>query len=52
MSAGAYDFNEASRGLLESLGCEEDVHVRETNFVDGEYHDAYTYSLLRREWAD
>lgn len=51
VSAGAYDFNDASRGLLESLGFTEDVHEREVGYVDGEYRDAYAYSLLRREWA-
>lgn len=51
VGAGAYDFNDESRGLLESLGFTEDVHEREVGYVDGEYRDAYAYSLLRREWA-
>lgn len=50
VSAGAYDFNDASRGLLKSLGFTEDVHEREVGYVDGKYRDAYAYSLLRREW--
>jgi ribosomal-protein-alanine N-acetyltransferase len=52
VSAGAYDFNDESRGLLESLGFSEDVRERSVHRVDGEYPDTYTYSLLRREWAD
>ncbi|WP_336034475.1 GNAT family N-acetyltransferase [Halobacterium yunchengense] len=51
VSAGAYDFNDESRGLLESLGFTADVREVERDYVDGEYHDSYTYSLLRREWA-
>jgi RimJ/RimL family protein N-acetyltransferase len=50
VSAGAYAYNEASRGLLESLGFTEDVFEREVGFVDGAYRDACAYSLLRREW--
>jgi ribosomal-protein-alanine N-acetyltransferase len=50
VSAGAYDCNEASRGLLESLGFTADVCEVDRDYVDGEYRDSYTYSLLRREW--
>ncbi|MFB6268596.1 MAG: GNAT family N-acetyltransferase [Halobacterium sp.] len=50
VSAGAYDFNDESRGLLESLGFTEDVREREGGYADGEYRDLYVYSLLRREW--
>jgi ribosomal-protein-alanine N-acetyltransferase len=50
ISAGAYDFNEASRGLLESMGFEEVARRREARFIDGEYRDTYQYDLLRKEW--
>ncbi|MFC3478590.1 GNAT family N-acetyltransferase [Halobacterium litoreum] len=50
ITAGAYDFNEASRGLLESLGFEEVARRRESRFIDGDYRDTVQYDLLRREW--
>lgn len=50
VSAGVYAHNDASRGVLESLGFTEDVREREVEFADGAYRDACTYSLLRREW--
>jgi ribosomal-protein-alanine N-acetyltransferase len=50
ISAGAFAFNEASRGLLESLGFTEDCCEREAWYGHGDYHDMYVYSLLRREW--
>ena len=52
VGAGAYDFNDASRGLLESLGFEEEGHIRKDRFVDGEYVDTVEYGLLRREWRE
>jgi RimJ/RimL family protein N-acetyltransferase len=50
ISAGAYEFNEASRGLLESLGFVEEARGRETRFIDGAYRDEIQYGLLRCEW--
>jgi ribosomal-protein-alanine N-acetyltransferase len=50
VSAGAYGFNEASRGLLESLGFREEAQRREARFIDGEYVDEYQYGVLRDEW--
>lgn len=52
VGAVAYDFNEASRGLLESLGFTEEGRVRKDRFVNGEYVDTVQYGLLRREWRD
>ena len=52
VGAGAYDFNDASRGLLESLGFEEEGRRRKLMFVDGEYVDSVEYGLLRREWRE
>lgn len=40
--------NEASRGLLESLGFSEEGRLRKEAFWDGEYRDI-VYSLLRAE---
>lgn len=50
ISAGAYDFNEPSRGLLESLGFREEACRRQTRYIDGEYRDEIQYGLMRREW--
>jgi ribosomal-protein-alanine N-acetyltransferase len=50
VSAGAYGFNEASRGLLESLGFTEEARRREARFIDGEYCDEHQYGVLREEW--
>ncbi|WP_132060615.1 GNAT family N-acetyltransferase [Halorussus amylolyticus] len=52
VGAVAYDFNDASRGLLESLGFAEEGRVRKDRFIDGEYVDTVQYGLLRREWRE
>jgi ribosomal-protein-alanine N-acetyltransferase len=52
VGAGAYDFNDASRGLLESLGFSEEGRIRKDRFIDGEYCDTIQYGLLRREWRE
>ncbi|WP_327051591.1 GNAT family N-acetyltransferase [Halomicrococcus gelatinilyticus] len=52
VGAGAYAFNDASRGLLESLGFTEEGRTRKDRFVDGEYVDGIQYGLLRSEWYD
>ncbi|WP_224449026.1 GNAT family N-acetyltransferase [Haloprofundus salilacus] len=50
VGACAYEFNDTSRGLLESLGFSEEGCTRMDRFVDGEYVDTVRYGLLRREW--
>ncbi|WP_435154558.1 GNAT family N-acetyltransferase [Haladaptatus sp. DFWS20] len=50
VGAGAYEFNEASRGLLESLGFAEEGRTHKNMFIDGEYRDTVQYYLLREEW--
>jgi ribosomal-protein-alanine N-acetyltransferase len=52
VGAGAYDFNDPSRGLLESLGFTQEGRRRKTRFIDGEYRDLVEYGLLRGEWYD
>jgi len=52
VGAIAYDFNDASRGLLESLGFEEEGRIRRDRFIDGRYVDSVSYSLLRENWDD
>jgi len=48
--AVAYDFNDASRGLLESLGFEEEGRIRRERFIDSEYVDTIHYGLLGENW--
>lgn len=50
VGAGAYAFNDASLGLLESLGFEEEGRIRKDRFVDGRYVDRIVCGLLREEW--
>jgi RimJ/RimL family protein N-acetyltransferase len=52
VDAVAHDFNEASRGLLGSLGFEEEGTIRRDRFIDGEYVDTYHYGLLREDWRE
>jgi len=52
IGAGAFDHNDASRGLLESLGFTEEGRRRKFMFVDGEHRDMVQYGLLREEWLD
>lgn len=50
VEAHAYDFNDASVGLLESLGFTREGRLRKFMFVDGAHRDALQYGLLREEW--
>jgi len=50
IEARTYDFNDGSRGLLESLGFEQEGRLRKRRFVDGRYVDVVWYGLLREEW--
>lgn len=52
VAAGAYDFNDASRALLESLGFECEGRLRRHSFTDGAWHDLLKYGLLREEWDE
>jgi ribosomal-protein-alanine N-acetyltransferase len=52
IGAHAFDYNAASRGLLESLGFVEEGRGREARFIDGEYRDTVQYGLLDREWNE
>ena len=52
VGAGAFAHNDASRGLLESLGFTQERRKREAAYADGEYRDFVDYGLLRREWAE
>ncbi|SDK47037.1 GNAT family N-acetyltransferase [Natronorubrum texcoconense] len=50
ITARVFEFNEASRRLLESVGfTREGVH-RDDVFVDGAFQDTYWYGLLEDEW--
>jgi len=46
LTAEAFAFNDASRGLLESLGFVEEGRLREEEWVDGEWVDVVRYGLL------
>lgn len=52
IGAAAFGFNDASRGLLESLGFAEEGRRREFMFVDGDHRDMVQYGLLRGKWRD
>lgn len=43
--------NDASRGLLESLGFDQEGRLRKDAFWDGEYLDTIVYGILRDEWV-
>lgn len=55
VTANAYDRNEASLGVFESVGFTREGVGREDAFFDGEYQDTVYYGLLAdefsREWA-
>ena len=50
--AHAFDFNEASMGLLESIGFTQEGRFRKNRFIGGRYVDAVHYGLLREEWGE
>jgi RimJ/RimL family protein N-acetyltransferase len=50
IGARAGSFNEASIGLLESLGFQQEGRRREAAWYRGEYHDMLLYGLLRSAW--
>ncbi|WP_135806607.1 GNAT family N-acetyltransferase [Halorussus marinus] len=49
-SARVGAFNDASIGLLESLGFEREGRLREAAWFRGEYRDMLWYGLLRADW--
>jgi RimJ/RimL family protein N-acetyltransferase len=48
--ASAQARNDASRGLLESLGFTQEGRLRDHVFLDGKYVDRIMYGLLDSEW--
>ncbi|MEF8839158.1 MAG: GNAT family protein [Haloarculaceae archaeon] len=44
--------NDASRGLLETLGFEREGRSRDRQFQHGQYVDMLQYGLLAEEWRD
>ncbi|MFC5249941.1 GNAT family N-acetyltransferase [Streptomyces nigrescens] len=44
--------NTASARLLERLGMRREGHLRENEFLDGEWSDEVIYAMLAREWRD
>lgn len=51
VEARALHTNEASRGLLESLGFREEGVARDAKFVRGEHVDVHRFALLEDEWT-
>lgn len=52
VTARAFEFNEASQRLLETVGFAEEGVQREQEFIDGDYQDSHWYGLLAREWRN
>lgn len=50
VAARVGSFNDASIGLLESLGFVREGTLRQAAWFRGEYHDMYWYGLLRKDW--
>jgi ribosomal-protein-alanine N-acetyltransferase len=51
VGAAAYAFNDASQGLLRSIGFEQEGVRRDYMFVDGAYRDYVVYGLRRADWT-
>jgi len=43
--------NRASATVMARLGMRQEAHLRENEYVDGEWTDEYQYAMLRTEWA-
>lgn len=52
VAAKVFPDNQASRGLLESLGFSQEGRLRKRLFWDGKYRDQLVYGLLREEWEE
>lgn len=52
VKANACDFNDASRGLPERLGFQQECRHRNVAFLDGAYRDRTSYRMLREEWEN
>jgi RimJ/RimL family protein N-acetyltransferase len=44
--------NAASARVLERLGMRQEAHLRENEFVKGEWADELVYAILAREWRE
>jgi RimJ/RimL family protein N-acetyltransferase len=44
--------NVASAGVLERLGMRREAHLRENEFVKGEWVDELVYAMLASEWRE
>lgn len=50
IEARVFDFNDASRKVLERVGFTHEGTSREAAFIDGEYRDTLWYGMLETEW--
>lgn len=48
--AKAFDYNSPSRGLLKTLGFQEEGRLRKNAFIEGAFRDGIMYGILREEW--
>ena len=50
-SSGRLDArNEASAGVLARLGMRREAHLRENEFVKGEWTDEFVFAITEDEW--
>ena len=50
IEAKVFEFNDASMGLLESIGFTAEGAHREAAFIDGAYRDVHWFGVLADEW--
>ena len=50
ISSAAVAFNERSIKLHKKLGFQEEGHLRQAMFKNGQYHDRLEFGILREEW--
>lgn len=50
ISSAAFAFNERSIKLHKKIGFQEEGHLRQAFFKNGQYHDLILFGILRAEW--
>lgn len=49
--ARVFEHNDPSMRVLEKLGFQQEGHLREQDYIRGEYRDTLLYGLLASEWT-